>query len=252
MYSLINKNKTKTIPITANTVSTKQTETFTKGIIDFTTVIDNVPKTTEIVVENKMKLTYKNTLIRTNGIVEDVYADSQEYLYYFDHHTHKLRSFSKYSKPGGLKLKKDEIQNRAESFIKNYVNLSEYTQINITDFSQEGITSYNIKFIKTIQGYRTDDYADVWLNEDGSIFQYYAPSETFKNITVPHIDEKKLLNNLESYIKNKLNIQEKHDIKNKTLKIDKNKRIYLEFSCVIGDTPYFFDADILTGTIVKI
>jgi len=220
-------------------------------------VLKNVSKTKEIMVNEKIKLTYLNTLIRTKNNASDIYVDDMKNEFYFNHFTNKLESFifskrnhnSNYS--NGKKLTLNEIENKAKNFMRNHVDLSIYNRMKL-EFT--GPVN-DIEFIKTIQGYNTTDYVSVVIDEYGYIGSYEGFSCKFDKINVPKIDKSNLLNKLDIFIKSAFkNNKMKYIVKSEFFGINKNGHIYIEYFILYNDDYGIqdskkYDIDIVTQKI---
>lgn len=133
------------------------------------------------------------------------------------------------------KISKKEAVKRAENFLGQYVELSEYKRASLNYY--EDSNEYTIKYFVYINDYRTTQCVSVTLAGDGTVNSYLRnPVNAFKKVRVPKFDESPILAKLKEdiYFWESFNVGS-YEISDKWLDVYNGKAV-LVYSVTVKET----------------
>lgn len=134
----------------------------------------------------------------------------------------------------------DECIEIAENFLKDKIDLSEYTLVDkqMTDHGTDTNSCY-ITYSKTIQGYQTMDIIFVIVKGDGTVHSISAPNcGVFNDLTVPNIDKEKINEKIKAEITSVCGENNDCELNSEMLTYEDGK-FYIEFLAYYTDDQGF-------------
>ena len=100
------------------------------------------------------------------------------------------------------KLSEEELRQRGEEYLKDKLPLEKYTPRDSINYPDRQEMTF--RYGRLIAGYNSFDFANVTVQYDGEIVGFQTPRVgVFDGVTIPEIDEAKVLERLETMVKEK-------------------------------------------------
>ena len=141
-------------------------------------------------------LTPSETLVTVSGDYYS-YDENGKMMSYFKGSVNRTSEIS-----SADKLPEEELRQRGEEYLKDKLPLDKYTPRDSINYPDRQEMTF--RYGRLIAGYNSFDFANVTVQYDGEIVGFQAPRVgIFDNVTVPEIDEAKVLEKLNVMVKEK-------------------------------------------------